>query len=454
VINNQEAPTGTVGVAYPSYQFTAINGLPPLLWSETGSLPIGLGLSSSGVLSGTPNSFGQFPITLNVIDALSRSAAPFPTILRVSLARPPASFTLTGSMKVARSGHAATLLLSGKVLVTGGGNNTADPTAELYDPATGTFSTTTGNMTEARIRHTATLLKFNNPAAPNYGKVLIVGSVDTTAELYDPSTTTFAATGSMLHARTEPTATLLNTGKVLIVGGNTTGELAAELYNPASGTFADTGSTTTLRTGHTATLLLDGQVLIAGGGSATAELYNPSSGTFTPTAGDMTEPRSGHTATLLGAADGAQNGYVLIIGTDGSADLYDPSTQVFTRVGSPPPYVASPFLRQVNGLGHAASLRTDGTVLTAGGEQRRGCGFLNFGVISVNLAALFAPESDGFTYTGSLNTPRDTHTATLLQDGTVIIIGGLRRSQSVISGGIRPSCLRLTTVLSSAELFK
>jgi hypothetical protein len=167
----------------------------------------------------------------------------------------------------------------------------------------------------------------------------------------------------------------------------------------------------------------------------------------------MTEPRSGHTATLLGAADGAQKGYVLIIGT-GSADLYDPSAQVFTRVGSPPPFLSSSFLSRNNGLGHAASLRSDGTVLTAGGEQTTVCGFLNFGVISVNRAALFAPESDGFTYTGSLNTPRDTHTATLLQDGTVIIIGGLRRSQSVIYGGIRPSCLRRTTALSSAELFK
>jgi len=53
-------------------------------------------------------------------------------------------------------------------------------------------------------------------------------------------------------------------------------------------------------------------VLIAGGGTATAELYDPTSGSFTATASDMTESRSGHTATLLEGSDGAQNGYVLM----------------------------------------------------------------------------------------------------------------------------------------------
>src|SRR5262249_47568400 len=162
-------------------------------------------LSSQGVLSGTPTTAGQFPITLNVTDAANRAAAPFPTTVRVSLARPPASFTFTGSMKIARAGHAATLLLSGKVLVTGGGNGNADPTAELYDPATGTFSSTKGNMTEARNGHTATLLKLTASNLPNYGKVLIVGSASLIAELYDPSTSTFTATGSLHHARTSPT---------------------------------------------------------------------------------------------------------------------------------------------------------------------------------------------------------------------------------------------------------
>ena len=443
-VDGQEAPTGTVGAVYAPYSFTATGGVAPLAWSETPPLNMGLSLDTQGVLSGTPTSAGQFAITLNVIDAASQSAGPFPTIVRVSLARPAATFTPTkGSMTIARSGHSATLLLTGKVLVTGGGNGGPDATAELYDPATQSFAPTAGTMTEARSGQTATLLANN--AVANYGKVLIVGSADSTAELYDPVSSTFAATGSMHHARTAPTATLLSSGKVLIAGGNTnSGNLVAELYDPASGSFSDTGSTTIARAGHTATLLLNGQVLIAGGGTATAELYDSASGTFSPTAGDMTEGRTGHTATLLGAADGVQNGDVLIIGTSGSADLYDPGTRTFKRVGSfePGPNGYLPVFAQT------ASLRKDGTVLAAGGDGRRRCGRGGSRAVSSSSAALFAPESDGFTITGSLNTSRDTHTATVLQDGTVLIVGGTHHSNLFFI------CGQQTTVLSSAELFK
>lgn len=445
---DQEAPTGTVGVVYAPYSFSATGGVAPLVWSHTPPLNMGLSLDAQGVLSGTPTSAGQFPITLNVIDSASQSGPPFPTIVRVSLARPLATFTPTkGSMSIGRSGHSATLLLTGKVLVAGGGGG-LDPTAELYDPATQTFAPTAGTMTEARGGHTATLLA--NKAVANYGKVLIVGSADSTAELYDPVSSTFAATGSMHHARTAPTATLLSSGKVLIVGGNTnSGDLVAELYDPASGAFSDTGSTTILRAGHTATPLLNGQVLIAGGETATAELYDPASGIFSVTAGDMSETRTGHTATLLGATDGVQNGYVLIIGTDGSADLYDPSARKFTRVGSfeTGPSGTLPIRQTV--IAHTASLRKDGTVLAAGGEGFTRC-FRGGSPASRSGAALFAPESDGFTVTGSLNTSRDMHTATVLQDGTVLIVGGTHHSHVAIFYSCRPQA----TVLSSAELFK
>jgi len=454
VINDQEAPTGTVGAAYTPYQYSVSNGMPPLIWSETGALPVGLTFSAQGVLSGTPTAAGQFQITLNVTDAMGGFGS-LQTVVRVASESSPASFTATGSMAIPRSGHTATLLLTGDVLVTGGGYGGPDATAELYkyDPTTGTgsFTATTGNMIEARSRHTATLLKPSKPSAPNYGKVLIVGSGDTSAELYDPATSTFTATGSLNHARTSPTATLLNTGKVLIVGGSTTAnDATAELYDPASGTFSFTGNTTAVRSGHTATLLLSGWVLIAGGSAtATAELYDPSHGTSTPTAGDMTEARSGHTATLLGSA----NGSVLIISaTDGSADLYNPTTQTFVQVGTLPsqywPYAST---------GHTASLRSDGTVLAAGGYDTytgAGCGYPRpvYGPISTAGAALFAPESDGFTVTGSLKTRRDTHTATVLQDGTILVVGGTRHDFVALIGAA--GCERHIAVLSSAELFK
>jgi WD40 repeat protein len=441
-INEQESPTGIVGTAY-TYQFTAINGVAPLAWSETPLLTMGLSLSRQGVLSGTPTTSGQFLITLHVTDAVNRAATAAPMTVRVSLSRLPGGFAGTGSLSIPRAGHTATMLLTGKVLVAGGGNGAPDATAELYDAAARAFTRTTGNMTKVRSRHTATLLKLSNPADRDYGKVLILGSGDTTAELYDPATSTFTATaGSMKHARTSPTATLLDTGKVLIVGGSTTGDLTAELYDPASETFSFTGSTTVARSGHTATLLTDGSVLIAGGGTATGELYDPESGKFTRTVGNMTEPRSGHTATLLGSADGVQSGHVLIIGGDGTADLYNPSAETFARIGSLLPTMRPSYR-------HTASLLQDGTVLEAGGYNFViGCG----GQVqsAEKAAALFAPESDGFTATkGTLFIARDTHTATVLQDGTVLVVGGLRH---VLNSLPPPQCVT-NVALSSAELF-
>ncbi len=452
-INAAEPLTGTVGSMYVPFQFTVSDGLAPLAWLETPLLSGGLSLSSDGILSGTPTAAGQFPITLNVTDARGQSASPVPVVVRVSLPHS-GSFTVLGaSMTAPRSGHTATLLTSGKVLITGGANGVADASAELYDPTTSAF-TATGSMTEARIGHTATLLDDSARS------VLILGSVDMTAELYNPALGTFTATGSMHHARTSPTATLLsgsgpNAGKVLIVGGNTaSGDLVAELYDPGIGTFTDTGSTTIVRSGHTATLLtagpLAGQVLIAGGSaggsdSASAELFNPATGIFTKT-GDMTVTRSEHTATELGTQDGAQNGDVLIVGTDGSADLYDQTRGTFARIGS---------LLMQSSYAHTANLRNDGTVLAAGGygfprcEPGSWCPCARVSV-SGTAAALFAPESDGFTATGSLGTGRDSHTATVLADGTVLIVGGTERSVSFFGR----QCFENDVVLSSAELFK
>jgi hypothetical protein len=233
------------------------------------------------------------------------------------------SFSMTGNMSLPRGGHTATLLTDGKVLVVGGGDQgvggTGSVTAELYDPNTGAF-TQTGSMAVARFRHTATLL--------NDGRVLIVGGVPldssvptSTAELYDPTTGIFTATGGMSAAREEHTATLLDSGKVLITGGESpvmgSSDLqltaTAEVYDPSTGLFAPTGSMTEARNLHTATLLMDGTVLIAGGGnnSATAELYDPSPGTFSKT-GSMEFGRAGHTATALTQPSGVY--CVLVVG--------------------------------------------------------------------------------------------------------------------------------------------
>ena len=422
-INAAAPSTGTVGTAYPAFPFRATDGYLPLVWSESGALPTGLGLSAGGVLSGTPGDAGEFPIMLDVVDSLSRSAPSAPITVRVSMARAAASFTpTTGSMTVARSAHTATLLQSGHVLVAGGSDSSGPlASAELYDPTNQIF-TATSSMTVARSGHTATLLA--DAALPNKGKVLLAGGGSQTAELYDPTAGTFTATGNMVAPHTGQTATLLQNGQVLIAGGETAG---AELYNPATGTFAVTGSMTVSRSAHTATLLLNGQVLIAGGGTATAELYDPAKGTFTAT-GSMIESRSEHTATLLANATLPNHGKVVVAGPDLSAEVFDPATGTFTRAGDLLKLLrALPAVRSTT-----ASLRNDGTVVVAGGYyyvplyRSDGYSCYPYGEAKYSLAGaqLFAPESEGFTATGHLNTARYGHAATVLADGTVLVTGG------------------------------
>ena len=269
-------------------------------------------------------------------------------------------------------GHTATLLLNGKVLLAGGfgndywayGDSTSDNGTTLYDSATGVFSGT-GNMTANRGDHTATLLAN--------GKVLIAGGADqdltgtglASAELYDPSTGTFTQTGSMAVGRFLHTATLLQNGKVLIVGGVLTSasdpDARAEVYDPATGIFTMTGAMATAREQHTATLLADGRVLIVGGATsagagdptATAEVYDPSTGSFSVT-GSMAAARTYHTATLL------PSGKVLVAGggdDNSTAEVYDPATGSFSITGG----------MEIGRSGHTATLLANGSVLVAGG---------------------------------------------------------------------------------------
>lgn len=266
----------------------------------------------------------------------------------------------TGGMSVTRYRHTATLLAGGKVLITGGGGLNSDPvlaTAELFDPTTGMFTLTAGSMSVPRTGHNATLLSD--------GKVLITGGGSTTADLFDPSNGTFTpTTGKLVTARTNDTATLLANGKVLITGGfNTAGLATAELYDPATKSFSATGSMGTARVAHTATLLNagpnTGKVLIAGGTSASAgaELYDPTAGTFSAT-GSFAGARAGHTATLL------SDGTVLIVGGSdfsgnilATAELFNATSGTFAGTGG----------LQAARDGHTATLLKDGTVLVTGG---------------------------------------------------------------------------------------
>src|SRR5271169_819054 len=140
-------------------------------------------------------------------------------------------FIPAGSMETPRESHTATMLNSGKVLVTGGldSNNNALATAEIFDPTTGNFSPT-GSMETAREAHTATQLKDGKVHVTG-GAIIVSASCGNncstlapvslfSAELFNPATKTFTGTADLGTARFSHTATLLNNGSVLVTGGD------------------------------------------------------------------------------------------------------------------------------------------------------------------------------------------------------------------------------------------
>ena len=398
-VSTSPAPSiGTLNSPYNS-TFAATGGLPPLTFSETGALPNGLSLSPTGLLSGTPTQAGEFAITITAQDAAAQNSAPQPFTIQV-LSQ---GFSVTGSMGTARVYHTATLLGSGKVLVTGGASGSADlSSAELYDPASGAFSST-GSMETARVSHTATLLKD--------GTVLIAGGYGSgpslsSAEIFDPAAGAFTPTGNMNTARSFHTATLLQDGRVLVTGGEdgSGGVVAtAEIYDPSSKTFSPTGSMANIRMGHTATLLASGKVLIAGGNPnpIDAELFDPATGTFS-SAGAMQAVRIYHAATLL------NDGRVLITGgTDQpSAEIYDPNAGTFSATGN---------MASSRSFHTATLLTASGKVLVTGGTKSN---------TTLSSSELFDPTGNSFTPTANLISARFAHSATLLNNGEVLVIGG------------------------------
>lgn len=381
-----------------------------------------------------------------------------------------------------RSNPTATLLQDGTILVAGGvtGNVTLQ-SAEVLDPVTQTF-TSLPNMTAPRNQQTATLL-------PN-GRVLIAaGSTDattlTSAEEFDPVSNTFNAVGSLSTARKSHAATLMNTGQVLVAGGKTgTGDTkSAEIYDPATQQFRTVSDMITGRSQQVAELLqdgrvleaagrhgglatpnsetfdptteqwtaqgplnlgrqrsagavlLDGTVLVAGGatgrhtgqpdgGTPTCELFNPSTGLWTYTQ-NMHTGRQEFDATLL--TDGTvleAGGYLL----PNSPDLYQPGTQSFT---STQPLVQD-ISRNVDiRLSNPAWGALQNKVLVIGGSIT---GSSVYGGLNqaVSLVQLYDPATQQFSTFGNMLEARQNHTATMLNDGRILVTGGV--STPSISG--------------------
>jgi hypothetical protein len=327
------------------------------------------------------------------------------------------TFSVTGSMTTARAWHTATLLPDGRVLIAGGENvpATATASAEIYDPSTGTFRGI-GNMTVARSEHTATLLAN--------GKVLIAGGDGSqktsgpdgphlTAELFDPKTETFTATGYMVADRSYAhVAARLPDGRVFFVASEYTGA-GAQIYDPSTGTFAAAASPYSVSFGiSTATSLTDGRVLVNLGDDLRGELYDPQAGGFSLTFGARVPWVGGPAVALLNGQVLFPGGYDPYYLESAVAEVYDPSNQFFVPVGN----LTAPRMYQ------SATLLPDGSALVAGANGDDGNG-LNFALAS---AELYDPVKKVFTRTGDMNTARGLHTATLLKNGKVLITGGIQ----------------------------
>ena len=303
-------------------------------------------------------------------------------------------------------------------------------------------------------------------AAP--GDVLIAGGVGSSlrslasAELFDPSTRQFIATGSSVQSRAGAAAAALSTVTVLLDGGfsgtaaikhfslGLDGNVlaSAEVFDAATGAFSPLGAMLTPRLGFSATALGNGKVLVAGGldnsGNVldTAELYDPAARKFVAVNNPMSDRRIFHTATLL------TNGKVLLAGgatnlsgdTSSSADLFDPATNTFTPAATQMDHQRA---------AHSATLLTTGPlagrVLITGGGGGSGI-FLKDSSAEVYDPAL----QQSVLLPSFLGEPRSMHTATILDDGSVLIVGGFDGS-AVISGGVLSSASGLTS--NSAELF-
>jgi len=306
------------------------------------------------------------------------------------------AWTVVGAPTVDRGVNGITIgLADGRVLVAGGGHQALN-SAEIFDPASGSW-TATGSMHGARTYPVAVRLAD--------GKVLVAGGDDggnlASAELFDPAIGVWTATGSMTIARQQAFAAVLSDGKVLVGGAGTSVGLdsSAEVFDPATGRWTPTGAMTTGRAGPlSATRLNDGRVLVAGGFAGdkrTVELYDPTKGTWATAEQMHAERVDEQTAVLL------TDGRVLISGgRPSSGDIFDPATGHWSATKG----MAGAYTDLL-----ASVVLPSGRVFLAGGGDAA-------------TAQLFDPATNLWSAIGTINQGKFVRSASLLKDGRVLIV--------------------------------
>ncbi len=298
------------------------------------------------------------------------------------------TWSSTTNLTVPRIFHTATAIGGGKILVAGGKTSDGSvdlSSAEIFDTTSDPpiWTQTQDDMPAPHVSGTATLLQD--------GRVLVAGgvigdissgTVSAKADIYDPITDTWTAAADLHAARAYHTATLLEDGRVLVAGGSDSGFFgsggnlaSAEIYDPSEDTWSEANPLSTARGNHAAVRLPDGGVLVIGGVAnvvgedddpylASCELYDVDEGTWVTLSNPLTRARAYLTATLLDHS--SQAGKVLVAGGSDSngfvagTELYDPTAQIWTDAG----VLTDPYGGRSS---HTATLLNDGTVLVAGG---------------------------------------------------------------------------------------
>jgi N-acetylneuraminic acid mutarotase len=307
------------------------------------------------------------------------------------------TWTSASAMSIPRLLGTAASLADGKVLVAGGMSSSspsdAQSSGEVYDPATNAWTPMANTMSAARG------LVPVSARLPS-GKVLVAGGADASAnplasaDIYDPASNTFTPAAPMSDARAFASAILLPSGKVLVVGGQDVNGGAptatAEVYDPATNSWSAVhNSMSVSRQLPGMALLRDGKVLVVGGVSsgstsgapatttATTDLYDPSTNSFSP-GPDLAISRGNFGITTLADGRVLIAGGVTLHGSSGAptgdAEIYDPASNRWSQAGALP---------RVGGL--TLNLLPNGDVLAAGGST-------NFNSGSTQ-AEIFTPSS-------------------------------------------------------------
>lgn len=331
-------------------------------------------------------------------------------VLALSLIAPASAqpaWTMTGPMSTPRMQHTATLLADGRVLVTGGRpeehTGSALASAEVFDPETGTWASVS-DMSAVREAHSATRLED--------GRVLVVG--DATAELFDPATDAFHAAAPPAEPRRSHVAVHLGGARVLVAGGvsHPLARASVEIYDADADAWSFAPSMRVERWNHSVSRLPDGRLMVVGGSRfvpdgtervTTTELFDPETETWS-LAGPLRQGRAAHAAAAL------PTGEVVVVGGDGGWDattfeIYDPVRDRFVEEDGDPGVGPA--------LARAIALES-GVALVLGGERG-----------DASATRLYLPWQRGFVTGPTLTRGRREHTATLLDDGRVLVVGGI-----------------------------